>query len=112
MAPTLDHVMSVLPLIFVLIKSLDPMIYSILKRNEVHSFFAISWIMTWFAHDISNLDFICRIFDFLLSFPPIMSVYLSAIVILQVKPLLLELAQDPEMDAGTIHQFFREAPMV
>jgi hypothetical protein len=36
--------------------------------------------MTWFAHEVPDMDRISTIFDFLISSPPVMIFYLAAAV--------------------------------
>jgi len=42
--------------------------------------FAASAVMTWFAHEVPDMDRISTIFDFLISSPPVMIFYLAAAV--------------------------------
>lgn len=45
---------------------------------EAH--FALSWVLTWFAHVYDEFDDVCRIFDFVLATHPLAPVYLSTAV--------------------------------
>eukprot|EP01062_Namystynia_karyoxenos_P063134 TRINITY_DN55954_c0_g1_i1.p1 TRINITY_DN55954_c0_g1~~TRINITY_DN55954_c0_g1_i1.p1 ORF type:complete len:451 (+),score=83.40 TRINITY_DN55954_c0_g1_i1:67-1353(+) len=52
--------------------------------------YALSWILTWFAHEYDGrLDVVSRIFDFLLASPPLMIVYLAAACTLSMRDELL-----------------------
>jgi hypothetical protein len=42
--------------------------------------FALSWLITWFAHVINDPDSIFRIFDFFLATHPLMPIYFGAAV--------------------------------
>ena len=48
--------------------------------KQVPPFFALSWVLTWFSHDIVRYHHVTRIFDFLLASHPLMVVYLSCAV--------------------------------
>ena len=47
---------------------------------QVEPFFALPWILTWFAHDINSLDSAARLFDLFLASHPLMPLYLSVAV--------------------------------
>ncbi len=72
----------------------------------MQSFFTLSWLLTWFSHNLERLGDIARIFDFLLASHPIMPVYLAAALITTVRQQLLALPC--EMTA--IHTFFQNVP--
>lgn len=49
-------------------------------RSETLPFFPLSWVITWCAHDLHDFGKVARLFDFLLCFNPLMSVYLTTAV--------------------------------
>lgn len=53
-------------------------------RNTPLPYFALSNLLTLFSHDVPTLPLIQHVFDYLLSRPPIASVYLAA----AVRPLI------------------------
>ena len=53
---------------------------------QMHSMFTLSWILTWFSHNLTSFHQVCRIFDYLLASHPVAPVYLAAAVI----PLILK----------------------
>ena len=54
--------------------------YISLGRSEVPVTFAVSWIITWFSHDIDDFEKICRLFDVFLASGPFMPIYMAAAV--------------------------------
>ncbi|KAL8585299.1 hypothetical protein ACOMHN_065666 [Nucella lapillus] len=44
--------------------------------------YCISWVITWFSHDLRDVKVILRFFDFFLTHHPLMPVYVAAAVIL------------------------------
>jgi hypothetical protein len=54
--------------------------YSFSFRSDVGHMFALSWLITWFAHVVNDPDAIFRIFDFFLGTHPLMPIYLGAAV--------------------------------
>ncbi|KAI9503736.1 GTPase-activating protein gyp8 [Coemansia spiralis] len=81
MSSNLDNVLLQLQLLYALLKAVSPEIYAMLTELDVPPFFAISWVLTWFAHDLDDFQDICRIFDFLIVSPPLQIVYMAAALI-------------------------------
>lgn len=80
---------STMRLLFPLIGAVDKPLARFLKKSEVESFFAISWLVTWFAHDLDDLDLVARLYDRFLSSHPLFPLYVvAAIVIHRRGPLL------------------------
>lgn len=67
-------------LIFDIVKLKDKKLYKHLKKARVEPYVALSWLITWFAHDVKSLDEIARVYDAILSSPPIFTLYLCAVV--------------------------------
>jgi hypothetical protein len=62
--------------------------------------FCISWLLTWFAHDLFKYETICRVFDFVLASHSLAPLYLTVQVLIQLKPHLIQIE-----DLGTLHKF-------
>jgi hypothetical protein len=54
--------------------------FLLLPRATPLPFFALSWLLTLFAHDVDSEPVIQLVFDFLLAHNPIMAVYLTVAV--------------------------------
>jgi TBC1 domain family member 20 len=80
MAPTLQPVLHQLGSVVALVRRADPALGTFLDRAGVPSFFALSWCITWFAHDVDDPAARARLFDVCLAFPPTMPYYLAAAV--------------------------------
>ncbi len=102
MAPSLDEILGLLALLFPLMAHFDVELHEFLCSSGVEPFFALSWVLTWFSHDVDRWSVVARLFDSLLACHPAFSLYLSAAVQwplsqnnkqLFVKPLL---SQDRE----------------
>ena len=52
--------------------------------------FIVSWVLTWFSHDLENLDNVAQIFDACLSQHPLFPLYLAIATILYNKERLYE----------------------
>ena len=64
-------------LIFPLVSFFDPPLHSHLKASKVEPFFALSWLITWFSHDVRSLSTAARLFDAFISGHPLLPVYVS-----------------------------------
>ena len=63
LAPTMD----VINKIFGVVKKVDPELSSFFERSAVTPDFALSWVLTWFSHNIRDLAALQRIFDYLIA---------------------------------------------
>ena len=80
MRSTFDIVTDLMKIIFCILEMADHTLYAFLKRSSIEPFFATSWLLTWFSHDVPSLNDVARIFDALLCSPPIYILYLSVAV--------------------------------
>lgn len=55
--------------------------------------FAVSWVLTWFAHGLDDVDDAARLFDVLLGSDPLMPLYVGAAAIVADRDALLALAR-------------------
>ncbi len=96
MLPTLQPALSQLRLIPPIIEAISPKLASHLHGTQ--PFFALSGTLTMYAHDIASYSSITRLFDVLLSQPPIFSIYMFAQIVLDRAVELLDIPEDePEM---------------
>lgn len=64
--------------------------------------FAVSWVLTWFSHDLLDFNKICRVFDFMLSTHILAPLYLSTAVIISQRAEIIHNSDD----IGYIHSLF------
>jgi hypothetical protein len=107
MRPTFDLTSSLMSLIPLLIRSVDVPLYEKLLalQQEVRSsqmpMFALSWVITYFAHVVPCFEQVTRIFDFCLGTHPLSILYLSAALILKHRNAIFTMHDMPE-----IHSLF------
>jgi hypothetical protein len=77
-----------------IIQASDLELYNHLMTANLEPFFAASWILTWFSHDLKNVDDVARLFDVLLSSPPMYIYYLCAAYVIYLRSELLEMEAD------------------
>ena len=63
-----------------LLRTVDPEYASMLKEAGPLPYYALPSVLTAFSHDVPTLPLIQHIFDYVLSRPPIVLIYLTAAV--------------------------------
>jgi TBC1 domain family member 20 len=107
--PNFSHLQVALRLtIFPLIALIDPEVHEHLFNCEMEPFFALSWVITWFAHEIRDTDLVKRLFDTFLVSHPLFPIYLSIAMVCH-KFNREEILQT-ECDFALIHQTLRGLP--
>ena len=104
---TLDSTKQILNLLFPIIQCTDVNLFNYLQRSTVEPFFALSWILTWFSHSLDSLSDISRLFDLFLTSHPLMSLYVSAQIVIHFKDILLN---NIECDFCAVHGFLSNLP--
>jgi hypothetical protein len=74
---------------------------------QVEPFFALPWIITWFAHQLTRFDEVARLYDVFLVSHPLFSLYVSAAVVLEARARVLQC----DCDFGTMHGLLSKLPL-
>lgn len=105
MLPRLDPAIAQLRLIPDILRAADPALWRHLRGTE--PFFALSGTLTMYAHDITSLGEISRLFDVLLAREPVFSVYMFATIVVSRRAELFDTPDDePEM----LHSILSKLP--
>lgn len=105
MLPSLAPAVRQLRLIPDILRAVDPALWQHLSATE--PFFALSGTLTMYAHDITTLGEISRLFDVLLAREPVFSVYMFAAIVRSRRAELFETpADEPEM----LHSILNKLP--
>ncbi len=100
---TMDPALRTLRLLYPILKRADKELYKLLTRLATVEpalempYFALSWYMTWFAHDVDSLEDISRLFDLFMSSHPLMPLYVAAEVLAGARKEILKRGSDPEL---------------
>ena len=62
-------------ILFPLLRNLDVTVHDHLLDADMEPFFCLSWIITWFAHDVRDTPLVKRLFDFFLVGHPLLPIY-------------------------------------
>jgi hypothetical protein len=63
-----------------LLAKLDPAVHAHLFQAEMEPFFALSWVITWFSHEIRDTELVKRLFDAFIVSHPLFPIYVSIAV--------------------------------
>ncbi|KAJ1980953.1 GTPase-activating protein gyp8 [Dimargaris cristalligena] len=87
--------------IYTLIQQEDSALYELILETELPPYFATSWILTWFSHDLRDIQLASRLFDFFLTTNPLMPIYFATALVLHHRSALLALEREFPM----LHQY-------
>lgn len=93
--------------LFPLLSKVDPQVHDRLSECSVHPTFFISWIVTWFSHDVHDSDLVKRLFDCFLVSHPLMPVYVTVAMLTHRRNR--ETVLD-EFESSEIYSLVRDLP--
>ncbi|KAK1948147.1 TBC1 domain family member 20 [Phytophthora citrophthora] len=102
-----ERVMATTRLLFPLLDAADEELFQHLRESGVEPFFALPWMITWFAHQLKRFEDVARLFDVFLVSHPLFSLYVSAAVLLTAREKILRC----ELDFGTMHGMLSNLPL-
>ncbi|DBA02720.1 TPA: hypothetical protein N0F65_010545 [Lagenidium giganteum] len=108
MRSNFDTVLNAIRMLFPLIQRADEELYDHIQESGVEPFFALPWMITWFAHHLQRFDAVARLYDAFLCSHPLFSLYVSAAVVLDARQRVLSC----ECDFGTMHNTLSKLPYV
>ena len=106
MTENFDSIARLMKIILVVISYADESLYNFLLEAQIEPYFATSWFITWFSHDLKQIDKIARIFDLLLCSHPIYSLYLCSSLVILHRQEIMTL----DCDFATVHSFLSKLP--
>ncbi|KAL1406014.1 GTPase-activating protein gyp8 [Vanrija albida] len=117
MGKSLGPMMGMLRLLRRVLAVADPQLYRVsasISPVPTLPFFALSWILTLFSHDVDTLEPVQRIFDYLITRNPISAIYLAVAILVAKKPQMLRLAAalgpEARADPSLLHPLFARLP--
>ncbi|GAB0181176.1 TBC1 domain family member 20 [Grus japonensis] len=104
--PTLESTTRVLSHLMPLLQRESPRLHDFMQRAEVGTVFALSWLITWYGHVLTDFHHTLRLFDFFLASHPLMPVYFAAAVVLHREEEVLAVP----CDMPSVHQLLSRLP--
>ncbi|KAF5908829.1 TBC1 domain family member 20-like, partial [Clarias magur] len=79
MDPSMDSTKHILNYLMPILEQVDPELHDFMLRAEVGTIFALSWLITWYGHVLSDFRHVLRLYDFFLASHPLMAIYFAAV---------------------------------
>ncbi|XP_068603417.1 TBC1 domain family member 20 [Brachionichthys hirsutus] len=106
MDPTMDSTKHILNYLMPILEQVDPELHDFMIRAEVGTIFALSWLITWFGHVLSEFKHTLRLYDFFLASHPLMPIYLAATIVLRRETEV----KQTECDMAMVHHLLSRIP--
>ncbi|XP_065810731.1 TBC1 domain family member 20 isoform X2 [Labrus bergylta] len=106
MDPTMDNTKHILNYLMPIIERVNPDVHDFMQQAEVGTVFALSWLITWFGHVLSDFRHVVRLYDFFLACHPLMPIYFAAVIVLYREEEVLEC----ECDMAMVHHLLSQIP--
>ncbi|XP_057683707.1 TBC1 domain family member 20 isoform X3 [Corythoichthys intestinalis] len=106
MDPTMDSTKHILNYLMPLVEEVDKELHDFLIRAEVGTIFALSWLITWYGHVLSEFKHTLRLYDFFLASHPMMPIYLAATIVLHREKEV----KQTECDMAMVHHLLSRIP--
>ncbi|XP_024915945.1 TBC1 domain family member 20 isoform X2 [Cynoglossus semilaevis] len=106
MDPTMDNTKHILNYLMPIIERVNPEVHDFMQQAEVGTVFALSWLITWFGHVLSDFRHVVRLYDFFLACHPLMAIYFAAVIVLYRQEEVLEC----ECDMAMVHHLLSQIP--
>ncbi|KAI8079831.1 rab-GTPase-TBC domain-containing protein [Halteromyces radiatus] len=108
MLESLEPILRELTLLDTLFRLEDEELHQFLQMTGVLPYYCLSWVITWFSHDLDDLPSIYQLFDVFLSSNPMMPLYASAALVMMHRDTILNhFSMD---DPSTVHSYLSKLP--
>lgn len=98
----LTEVVALLNKMFPIVAAEDAELHAFLQASGVQPFFALPWVLTWFAHSVANFETVCRLFDLFLASEPSMPLFVAVAIVLWSKAHVMRVP----CEYSAVHSFF------
>ncbi|XP_022523749.2 TBC1 domain family member 20 [Astyanax mexicanus] len=106
MDPTMDSTKHILNYLMPILEQVDPELHGFMLRAEVGTIFALSWLITWYGHVLSEFRHILRLYDFFLASHPLMAIYFAAVIVLHREREV----KSSDCDMASVHHLLSQIP--
>jgi hypothetical protein len=94
--------------LFPLLFKLDRQVHDHLHACDMEPYFCLSWVITWFSHDVRDTELVKRLFDAFLVSHPLLPVYMTLAMMLH--PVNRSSILETECDFASLHQCLANLP--
>ncbi|GAA6227337.1 TBC1 domain family member 20-like [Lates japonicus] len=106
MDPTMDSTKHILNYLMPILEQVDTELHDFMMSSEVGTIFALSWLITWYGHVLSEFKHTLRLYDFFLASHPLMPIYLAATIVLHREKEV----KQTECDMAMVHHLLSRIP--
>lgn len=106
MDPTMDSTKHILNYLMPILEQVDQELHAFMLRAEVGTIFALSWLITWYGHVLSDFRHVLRLYDFFLASHPLMAIYFAAVIVLHREKEV----KNCECDMAMVHHLLSNIP--
>ncbi|MBN3321805.1 TBC20 protein, partial [Atractosteus spatula] len=106
MDPTMDSTKHILNYLMPILEEVDPELHDFMQRAEVGTIFALSWLITWYGHVLSDFRHVLRLYDFFLASHPLMAIYFAAVIVLYREKEV----KSCDCDMASVHHLLSQIP--
>uniref|UniRef100_A0A674EJP7 Zgc:63863 n=1 Tax=Salmo trutta TaxID=8032 RepID=A0A674EJP7_SALTR len=106
MDPTMDSTKHILNYLMPILEHVDPERHDFMLGAEVGTIFALSWLITWYGHVLSEFHHVLRLYDFFLASHPLMAVYFAAVIVLHREKEV----KQTECDMAMVYHILSQIP--
>ncbi|XP_051926340.1 TBC1 domain family member 20 isoform X2 [Hippocampus zosterae] len=106
MDQTMDSTKHILNYLMPILEEVDKELHDYMIRAEVGTIFALSWLITWYGHVLSEFKHTLRLYDFFLASHPMMPIYLAATIVLHRE----QEVKQTECDMAMLHHLLSRIP--
>ncbi|RVE67243.1 hypothetical protein OJAV_G00115600 [Oryzias javanicus] len=103
---TMDRTKHILNFLMPILEQVDGDLHDFMVRAEVGNIFALSWLITWYGHVLSEFKHTLRLYDFFLASHPLMPIYLAATIVLYRKQEVMQ----TDCDMAMVHHLLSHLP--
>nr|XP_032830351.1 TBC1 domain family member 20 [Petromyzon marinus] len=106
MDPTMDSTKHILNYLMPILERVNPELHDFMQSAEVGTIFALSWLITWYGHVLSDFRHVVRLYDFFLACHPLMPIYFAAVIVLHREEEVLA----SDCDMPSVHHLLSQIP--
>lgn len=106
MKPTMEKTTYYLTYIYPILRRSHEDLYDFLMKSGVGTIFCLPWLITWYAHTLSDYRNVVRLYDFFLASPYLMPMYIAAAIVIHRKDEVLA----GECDMAMQHFILSQVP--
>ena len=107
MDTNMNRTSKMLSLFYAIMGKADAELEQFLNKADVGTIFALSWLITWYGHDVNGFDTIVRLCDMFLALHPVMPIYFAVVLVQTHRDKVLE----QECDMPFVHHCLQRLPM-